>query len=267
MQGNLKTLITFAQNNLLVDFSILATGTGIFYLVVLTLLEIVLGIDNIIFISIITDRLVKEDQGKARVLGLSLALIIRILLLMGVSFIMTLDKDPLFTIYGQEFTGHSLVLLIGGLFLIYKSVGEMHSSVKGNEEHGGKKKKTRLGAVVMQIVMVDFIFSFDSVISAIGMTNDIRHETHGNPLIIIVAAVIISMLIMLAFAKPIANFINSRPTIKMIALGFLVTIGVLLIAEAFEQHIPKGYIYFAMVYALLVEFLNIRMRKNKGESE
>lgn len=250
------------------DFAILTTGIGIFYLVVLTLLEIVLGIDNIIFISIITDSLVKEDQSKARILGLSLALIIRLLMLSIVSYIMTLDKTPLFTVFDIKFTAHSLVLLIGGLFLIYKSVGEMHTSVKGNHhEAAKKKKKVRLGAVVLQIVAIDFIFSFDSVISAIGMTNDIRHETHGNPFIIIVLAVIISMIIMLIFAKPIADFINARPTIKMIALGFLVTIGVLLIAESFGQHIPKGYIYFAMVYALLVEFLNIRMRKNNKEEE
>lgn len=249
------------------DFDILTTGIGIFYLVVLTLLEIVLGIDNIIFISIITDSLVKQDQRKARILGLSLALIIRLLLLSVVSYIMTLDKTPLFEVYDIKFTAHSLVLLIGGLFLIYKSVGEMHASVKGSHEESKKKKKVRLGAVVFQIVMIDFIFSFDSVISAIGMTNDIRHETHGNPFIIIVLAVVISMIIMLIFAKPIADFINARPTIKMIALGFLVTIGVLLIAESFGQHIPKGYIYFAMVYALLVEFLNIRMRRNQNEPE
>ena len=249
------------------DFHILTTGIGIFYLVVLTLLEIVLGIDNIIFISIITDSLVRQDQRKARILGLSLALIIRLLLLSVVSYIMTLDKTPLFTVYDIKFTAHSLVLLIGGLFLIYKSVGEMHSSVKGTHEEAKKKKKVRLGAVVLQIVVIDFIFSFDSVISAIGMTNDIRHETHGNPFIIIVLAVVISMIIMLVFAKPIADFINARPTIKMIALGFLVTIGVLLIAESFGQHIPKGYIYFAMVYALLVEFLNIRMRRNQNEPE
>jgi predicted tellurium resistance membrane protein TerC len=253
--------------NTTVDFSILATGTGIFYLVVLTLLEIVLGIDNIIFISIITDKLVKKDQRKARVLGLSLALVIRIALLSVVSWIMSLDKNPLFTLFEIKFTGHSLVLLVGGLFLIYKSVTEMHASVKGHDEGDHKKRKARLSAVVMQIVMVDFIFSFDSVISAIGMTNDISHETHGNPLIIIVAAVILSMIVMLIFAKPIADFINARPTIKMIALGFLVTIGVLLIAESFGQHVPKGYIYFAMVYALVVEFLNIRMRKNKGNIE
>ena len=258
------------------ELEILTTGVGIFYLVVLTLLEIVLGIDNIIFISIITDSLVKQDQRKARILGLSLALIIRLLLLSVVSWIMQLDQNFLFKnvewlhyfpFTDEKITGHSLVLLIGGLFLIYKSVGEMHSSIKGSHAEAKKKKKVRLGAVVLQIVAIDFIFSFDSVISAIGMTNDIRHETHGNPFIIIVLAVVISMIIMLIFARPIANFINARPTIKMIALGFLVTIGVLLIAESFGQHIPKGYIYFAMVYALLVEFLNIRARKNQNEPE
>ena len=251
------------------DFSILTTGTGIFYLVVLTLLEIVLGIDNIIFISIITDKLVKQDQRKARIIGLSLALIIRMFLLGFVSYIMGMVV-PLFPNTSiewlKEFSGQSIVLLFGGLFLIYKSTSEMHESIKGQEQ-AEKKKKTRLSSVIFQIIMVDLIFSFDSVISAIGMTNDISHETHGNPLIIIFAAVIVSMIIMLIFAKPISDFINERPTIKMIALGFLVTIGVVLIAEAFGEEIPKGYIYFAMVYALFVEFLNIRMRKNKGETE
>jgi predicted tellurium resistance membrane protein TerC len=247
-------------------FDILLTFQGWMYLIILTLLEIVLGIDNIIFISIITDKLVREDQKKARILGLSLALIIRILLLSVITWIMTLDRTALFTIADVKFTGHSLVLLIGGLFLIYKSVTEMHSSVKGEEEHhsSDNKKKRKLRSVIFQIVMVDFIFSFDSVISAVGMTNDISHETHGNPMVIIVIAVILSMLVMLLFSKPISDFINERPTIKMLALGFLVTIGVLLIAESFGQHIPKGYIYFAMVYALAVEFLNIRMRKNRG---
>jgi len=246
-------------------FDILGTFQGWMYLVILTLLEIVLGIDNIIFISIITDKLVREDQKKARILGLSLALIIRILLLSVISWIMTLDKTALFTISDIKFTGHSLVLLIGGLFLIYKSVTEMHASVKGEEEHVKKSgKKLKLRSVVFQIVMVDFIFSFDSVISAVGMTNDISHETHGNPMVIIVIAVILSMIVMLLFAKPISDFINNRPTIKMIALGFLVTIGVFLIAESFGEHVPKGYIYFAMMFALVIEFMNIKMRKNSG---
>jgi predicted tellurium resistance membrane protein TerC len=248
-----------------VDFSILLTGVGIFYLTVLTLLEIVLGIDNIIFISIITDKLANKDQRKARLLGLSLALVIRLLLLSVVSWIMGMT-EPLFTVYGKEFTGQSLVLLAGGLFLIYKSTVEMHSSVKGHEGEEGKTK-SKLSGVILQIILVDIVFSFDSIITAIGMTNDIRREAHGDPLIIIYASVVLAMIVMLIFAKPISDFINNRPTIKMIALGFLVTIGVLLIADAFGQHIPKGYIYFAMVYALLVEFLNIRMRKNKGETE
>jgi predicted tellurium resistance membrane protein TerC len=248
-----------------VDFSILLTGVGIFYLTVLTLLEIVLGIDNIIFISIITDKLANKDQRKARLLGLSLALVIRLLLLSVVSWIMGMT-EPLFTVYGKEFTGQSLVLLAGGLFLIYKSTVEMHSSVKGHEGEEGKTK-SKLSGVILQIILVDIVFSFDSIITAIGMTNDIRREAHGDPLIIIYASVVLAMIVMLIFAKPISDFINNRPTIKMIALGFLVTIGVLLIADAFGQHIPKGYIYFAMVYALLVEFLNIRMRKNKGEIE
>ncbi len=247
------------------DFSILLTGVGIFYLTVLTLLEIVLGIDNIIFISIITDKLANKDQRKARLLGLSLALVIRLLLLSVVSWIMGMT-EPLFTVYGKEFTGQSLVLLAGGLFLIYKSTVEMHSSVKGHEGEEGKTK-SKLSGVILQIILVDIVFSFDSIITAIGMTNDIRREAHGDPLIIIYASVVLAMIVMLIFAKPISDFINNRPTIKMIALGFLVTIGVLLIADAFGQHIPKGYIYFAMVYALLVEFLNIRMRKNKGETE
>jgi predicted tellurium resistance membrane protein TerC len=240
------------MNQFLDYFSILSTSVGLTYLLILTLLEIVLGIDNIIFISIITDNLPKNKQKSARLIGLSLALIIRIIMLSLVSWIMTLDKEPLFTILGQSFTGHSLVLLVGGLFLIYKSVGEMHASVKGEAHETEKKTKGTFNAAVFQIVVLDFIFSFDSVISAIGMTNDIQHEAPGNPLIIIVLAVLISMLIMMWFSGPISRFINERPTIKMIALSFLVAIGIMLIAEAFGEHLQKGYIYFALVYALIV---------------
>jgi predicted tellurium resistance membrane protein TerC len=154
------------------------------------------------------------------------------------------------------------VLLIGGLFLIYKSTVEMHSSIVGNHDAGGKEKSS-LSGVIFQIVLIDIVFSFDSVITAIGMTNDLQKDLGHDPLVIIYMAVIISMIVMLIFARQISDFIQQRPTIKMIALGFLVTIGVLLVAEAFGQHIPKGYIYFAMVYSLIVEFLNIRMRKNK----
>ncbi len=246
-------------------FSILFTGTGIFYLVVLSLLEIVLGIDNIIFISIVTDKLPAQKKRKARNTGLLLALVVRLFLLSIVSWIMGMT-EPLFTVFGTNFTGQSLVLLLGGLFLIYKSTTEMHSSIKGNHD-GEVKVKTKLSSVIFQIVLIDIVFSFDSVITAIGMTNEIGKGGHGNPMIIIFGAVIISMIIMLLFAKPISDFINKRPTVKMIALAFLVTIGIVLIAEAFGQHVPKGYIYFAMVYALVVEFINIRMRKNKGIKE
>jgi predicted tellurium resistance membrane protein TerC len=244
------------------NFAILFTGVGVFYLVVLSLLEIVLGIDNIIFISIVTDKLPKEQKRKARNLGLTLALVVRLILLTFVSYIMAM-KEPLFTIAGFDFSGQSLVLLFGGLFLIYKSTIEMHNSVKGHHDvHAPKAGGLR--AVITQIILIDIVFSFDSIITAIGMTNGIAKETGGNPIFIIYAAVIISMIVMLIFAKPISDFINNRPTIKMIALSFLVTIGVLLVAEAFHQEIPKGYIYFAMVFSLIVEFLNIRMRKNQG---
>jgi predicted tellurium resistance membrane protein TerC len=231
-------------------------------LLILSLLEIVLGIDNIIFISIITDKLPSEQKRSARNTGLFLALIVRLFLLSIVAWIMGMTK-PLFEIYGIEITGQSIVLLLGGLFLIYKSTIEMHNSVKGHEEvHAPKKGGLR--AVITQIILIDIVFSLDSIITAIGMTNGIAKETGGNPLVIIYAAVIVSMVVMLIFAKPISDFINNRPTIKMIALSFLVTIGVILVAEAFHQEVPKGYIYFAMVFSLIVEFLNIRMRKNKG---
>ena len=244
------------------DFTILFTVNGLIYLLILSLLEIVLGIDNIIFISIITDKLPSKQKRSARNTGLLLALVVRLFLLSVVAWIMGMTK-PLFEVFGIEITGQSIVLLLGGLFLIHKSTIEMHNSVKGHEEvHAPKKGGLR--AVIMQIVLVDIVFSLDSIITAIGMTNGIAKETGGNPLVIIYAAVIISMVVMLIFAKSISDFINNRPTIKMIALSFLVTIGVILVAEAFHQEVPKGYIYFAMVFSLIVEFLNIRMRKNKG---
>ncbi len=251
------------------DFSILLSWDGLVYLIILSLLEIVLGIDNIIFISIVTDKMPAVEKRKARNIGISLALIVRLLLLSVVAWIMGMTK-PLFPGTEiemlHEFSYQSIVLLLGGLFLIYKSTVEMHNSVKGHHEVHAEKSAS-LRSVITQIIMIDLVFSFDSIISAIGMTNGIRKETAGDPLVIIYAAVIISMVVMLIFAKQISDFINSRPTIKMIALGFLVTIGVILVAEAFGQELPKGYIYFAMVYALGVEFLNIRMRKNKGIEE
>ncbi len=243
------------------DFSVLFSGIGLFYLLMLTMLEIVLGIDNIIFISIVTDKLHPKNQKYARRIGLGLALIVRLILLTVASWIMGMT-EPLFEIAGKHFSGQSLVLLIGGLFLIYKSSQEIIENIKGHEGEL-KKGKDNLKAVILQIVMIDIVFSFDSIITAIGLTTDIKKETGGDPMIIIYFAVIISMIIMLIFAKQVSDFINKRPTIKMIALAFLVTIGVILTAEAFEIKIPKGYIYFAMAYALIVEFMNIRMRKNR----
>jgi predicted tellurium resistance membrane protein TerC len=247
-------------------FSILGTAEGLFYLLVLSLLEIVLGIDNIIFISIITDKLPPVEKRKARNIGLTLALVVRLILLSVVALIMGMT-EPLFTAFGYGFSGQSLVLLFGGLFLIYKSTLEMHSSMVGHEEII-TKQKNKLSSIIFQIIMIDIVFSFDSIITAIGMTNEIGHnDPSKHPMVIIFSAVIISMVVMLLFAKSISDFISQRPTVKMIALSFLVTIGVILVAESFGQHLPKGYIYFAMVYALLVEFLNIRMRKNRGLKE
>ncbi|XOV67766.1 MAG: TerC family protein [Fluviicola sp.] len=250
-------------------FDLLFTWEGLMYFVILSLLEIVLGIDNIIFISIVTDRLPDaKQQRQARNLGLGLALAVRLILLAFVAWIMEMD-EPLFPNSEfsilKEFSWQSVILLMGGLFLIYKSTQEMHQSITGEQEHDKSKAKS-LRAIITQIVLIDIVFSFDSIITAVGMTNGVGGEEHS-PLVIIYAAVIVSMIVMMLFAKPISDFINARPTIKMIALGFLVTIGVVLVAEAFGQEIPKGYVYFAMVYALLVEFLNIRMRKNQGTSE
>ena len=253
------------------DFSILFTWDGLFFLIILSLLEIVLGIDNIIFITIITDKLDAAKQRFARNLGLFLALLIRLLLLTIVAWIMTLTSTIVIfgrelVFFGNPFSGQSLVLLLGGLFLLYKSTIEMHKSVKGTEELE-TKKPSKMSSVILQIVLIDMVFSFDSVITAIGMTNDLEKQTGHSPMVIIYIAVIISMIVMMLFAGPIARFINARPTIKMIALAFLVSIGVILIAEAFGEHVPKGYIYFAMLYSLIVEFLNIKMRRNRKADE
>lgn len=242
-------------------FTILTTPEGILYLFILSMLEIVLGIDNIIFISIITDKLPKEKKKYARNVGMTMALVVRLVLLALASWIMGMTQE-IATLFGVKITGQSLVLLFGGLFLIYKSTTEMHKAVTGEEEHAAPAR-SKISAVIFQIIMVDIVFSFDSVITAIGMTKGLQH----NPIAVIYLSVIVSMVVMMMFAGAISDFINNRPTIKMIALGFLVTIGILLIMEAFHQEVPKGYVYFAMIYSLIVEFLNIRMRKNKGKSE
>jgi predicted tellurium resistance membrane protein TerC len=243
------------------DFTVLTTGHGLLYLLLLTLLEIVLGIDNIIFISIITDKLHPKNQKYARRIGLALALIVRLFLLTIASWMMSLTQS-LFTFKGLHFfSGHSLVLLLGGIFLVYKSGQEMLENMRGHQGED-KKGKDNLKAVIIQIVMIDIVFSFDSIITAIGLTSDIKKELHADPMIIIYLAVIISMIIMLIFAKQVSDFINNRPSIKMIALGFLVMIGIVLIGEAFDLEIDKNYIYIAMAFSLIVEFMNIKMRKN-----
>lgn len=223
----------------------------------LTLLELVLGIDNVIFISILSGKLPPEQQAKARYIGLGLALGIRILLLLSISWVIGL-KDPLFAIWGHSFSGKDLVLLFGGLFLIAKSTHEIHGSLEGGHEAGEKKSYSSFVGVIIQIVLLDIVFSLDSVITAVGMISDNYGQ---NGIYIMITAVIISIVAMMAFAGPIGAFVQRHPTVKMLALSFLLLIGVMLVAEAFHQTIPKGYIYFAMAFSVFVEMLNIRLRR------
>ena len=221
----------------------------------LTVLELVLGIDNIVFISILAGKLPAEQQSRARYIGLGLALIMRIILLFSLSWVIGLTA-PLFTVFGQEISGRDLVLLIGGLFLIGKSTHEIHGSLEGEEGHKAGKVYASFVGVLVQIALLDIVFSLDSVITAIGMVDRVE---------IMIAAVVVSILFMMAFAAPIGAFVQKHPTVKMLALSFLLLIGVTLIAEGFDQHIPKGYIYFAMAFSVLVEVLNLRLRKSKKE--
>ncbi len=222
-------------------------------LLTLTALEIVLGIDNVIFISILAGKLPVEQQEKARKLGLMLALVTRILLLMSLTWIMGLTA-PLFKlpILARDISGRDLVLLIGGLFLIWKSVKEVHEKLEADDGHAtaGKAKVTFTG-VIIQILLLDIVFSLDSVITAVGMANNIA---------VMITAVVIALGVMLAFAGAISDFVNRHPTVKMLALSFLILIGVTLVGEALGQHIPKGYIYFSMAFAFGVEMLNLRLK-------
>ena len=243
-------------------FDILLRPQGWMYLFLLSILEIVLGIDNIIFISIITDKLkVKTSKNKARTLGLTLALVIRFILLALLSLLVHL-VEPIYQPWFGEFNYEDLVLLVGGVFLIYKSTIEMHHSIVKNEK---KEDKTELtfGSVVTQIVLVDLVFSFDSVISAIGMTNGMEEQLHANPIIIVYLSVLISMLVMIRFSGIISDFIQRNPTIKTIALSFLLMIGVFLVAESFGHKVPKGYIYFGFAFSMFVEIINMRIRKKQ----
>jgi predicted tellurium resistance membrane protein TerC len=216
----------------------------------LTLLELVLGIDNIIFISILAGKLPPESQPRARFIGLSLALVMRVILLFSLSWVMTLTS-PLFAVLGHEVSGRDLILILGGLFLIGKSTHEIHGSLEGDEGHAVKKVYASFGAVIVQIGLLDIVFSLDSVITAIGMVDRVA---------IMVAAVVVSIIAMMIFAGSIGAFVQRHPTIKMLALAFLLLIGFTLVVEGFEMHIPKGYIYFAMAFSVFVEFLNMRIR-------
>ena len=218
----------------------------------LTALELVLGIDNIIFISILVDKLPKEKRELARRLGLFMAMFMRIGLLLVLAWIVGL-VEPLFTVMQKGFSGRDLILILGGMFLIWKSTGEIHQSLEGDEEHGpGGAVKATMTAIILQIMVVDRVFSLDSIITAVGMVDDVR---------IMIAAVIGSVGLMMVFAGPIGRFVSDHPTIKMLALAFLVVVGVVLVAEGFGHHVPKGYVYFGMAFSLGVEMLNIKLRK------
>jgi len=217
----------------------------------LTVLELVLGIDNVIFISILSGKLPEKDQPKARFIGLSLALLMRVILLFSLTWVMGL-VEPLFTVLNQEISGRDLILLIGGLFLIFKSTREIHGSLEGEEGESSRKVYSGFTSVIVQIMLLDIVFSLDSVITAIGMVDNVW---------IMIAAVIVSIIGMMLFAGSIGAFVQRHPTVKMLALAFLLLIGTTLIGEGLEFHIPKGYVYFAMAFAVFVEMLNIRLRK------
>lgn len=223
-------------------------------LATLTALELVLGIDNIIFISILVDKLPRARQELTRRVGLFAAMFMRIGLLLVLAWIVGM-VEPLFTlpVLDQGISGRDLILISGGLFLIWKSTGEIHGALEGEDEaHGGGKAGAAFGAVILQIMVIDLVFSLDSIITAVGMVEDVR---------VMIGAVVCSVALMMLFAGPIGRFVSSHPTIKMLALSFLVVVGVVLVAEGFGHHVPKGYIYFAMAFSLGVEMMNIKMRK------
>jgi predicted tellurium resistance membrane protein TerC len=217
----------------------------------LTALELVLGIDNIIFISILVDKLPSEKREIARRIGLFMAMFMRIGLLLVLSWIVGL-VEPMLTVMGHEVSGRDAILLLGGLFLIWKSTTEIHETLEGKEDEQASSSKSTLLSVLLQIILIDIVFSLDSIITAVGMVEQVE---------IMIAAVLTSVGLMMLFARAIGEFVSKHPTIKMLALSFLVLVGFVLIAEGFEHHIPKGYIYFAMAFSVSVEMLNIRIRK------
>jgi predicted tellurium resistance membrane protein TerC len=239
-----------------IDYSIFAEGHTWVALLTLVFLEIILGVDNIIFISIVSSKLPKEQQAKARNIGLMLALVFRILLLMGITYIIKLT-EPVFTIdllgIYHGFSWRDLILLAGGLFLIAKSTSEIHHKIVGEKEEKSEKiVKGTLSKIIFQIILLDIVFSFDSILTAIGLVDQI---------ILMIIAVVVAMVVMMIFTGAISRFIEARPTLQILALSFLILIGVMLVAEGFGEHVPKGYIYFSVAFSLVVEVLNLRMRK------
>ncbi len=220
-------------------------------LATLTVLEVVLGIDNIIFISIITNKLPEHQQRTGRLVGLGAAMIMRILLLLSISWIIRLE-NPLFELSGHEFSGRDLILIGGGLFLLAKATFEIHERLEGEEGHRGEPRHVSFTSAIIQIMLLDIVFSLDSVITAVGMTEFVG---------VMIAAVVIAVLVMMFASGPISEFVNQHPTVKILALSFLLLIGMTLVAEGGGFHIPKGYIYFAMGFSIFVEFLNLRLRK------
>ena len=245
-------------NHMLEQFAHLFTVEGLISLITLIVMEIVLGIDNIIFISILAGKLPLNKQAKARRIGLMLALLIRIGLLFSISWIVGLKED-IITVAEIGFSGRDIVLLIGGLFLITKSTSEIHGKIEGEEDHTNPDlKKITMNAAIFQIVLLDIVFSFDSILTAVGLVNEV---------VTMIAAVVISMIVMLLAAKSVSDFVNKHPTIKMLALSFLLMIGFMLVVEAFDVHVPKGYVYFAMAFSLIVELLNLKMRKKSTKKK
>jgi predicted tellurium resistance membrane protein TerC len=220
-------------------------------LLTLTVLEIVLGIDNIIFISILAGKLPAGEQPRARTVGLTLAMVTRILLLLSLTSILRFTQ-PLFTLLGHPFSGRDLILLAGGLFLIWKSTREIHDKLEGEEGQQNVKAGATFGSVIVQIALLDIVFSLDSVITAVGMVRQVG---------VMIAAIVLAVLVMLGAAGPISDFVHRHPTLKMLALSFLLLIGVTLIADGLGQHIPKGYVYFAMGFSVFVESLNLRLAR------
>lgn len=222
-------------------------------LLTLIFMEIVLGIDNIIFISIVSGKLPKDQQQKSMYVGLTLALLMRIALLFSITWIIGLT-EPVLSIFNFDLSWHDIILAVGGTFLILKSIFEIHHKVEGDEKETAVRKVSSFSKAIVQIVALDLVFSFDSILTAVGLTEEI---------ILMIIAVIVSIIVMMIFAKKISDFVNKYPTIQILALSFLILIGFMLFVEALHHHVPKGYIYFAVFFSLIIEMLNIRFRKNK----